>query len=159
MTDDDSQRAWAWALPLPSSGWRVICLLSDYDLANLRGNAQLGNIGAPVWPGSDLVLKGDPVPIAEGVTIAEEMDGVLFDISAVPPGVGSYGFDGHPSWVHLGAVAFYDDEGHIEPGQTFSFETQLLTPTRMSRASGCYIRSRNGVVGTVTPWTIWVPTP
>jgi hypothetical protein len=107
---------------------------------------------APVWPGVANVTLGTPVSIANGASSSEACDGVIVAITGVPTGQGSYTFGTHESYVHLGQLAFVDDNGEYEDSQSFTFEASILTPKRMAHASGFVIRCRASVVGTVTPW-------
>jgi hypothetical protein len=109
--------------------------------------------GPPVWPGVANVTLGTPVSIANGASSAEVCDGVIVAITAVPTGQGSYTFDTHESYVHLGQLAFVDDNGEYEDGQNFGFEAGIITPKRMAHAAGFVMRVKSGVTGTVTPWS------
>lgn len=137
---------------------RITCTLTDADLQAIRaGYAQsaltLTNV-PPVWPGIANVTLSTPVALAAGVTITEPMDGVLIALTSVPAGTGYYGFDGHLSYTHLGAVAFFTDDGQIETAQQFSFDGHILLTKGQVRAAGCYIRCKSNVVGTAIPWVI-----
>lgn len=109
---------------------------------------------APVWPGLDSVTLGEPVALAPGLTLTGPFDGLLFEITAVPPQVGHYTFDEAFSHMKIGAVAFVSDNGDIETAQNFSFTNHIITPKTMAHAEEAVIRTKIGVTGTVTPWTI-----
>lgn len=108
----------------------------------------------PVWPGLANVTMGTPVALATGVTITAPMHGVVVNLTSVPSDTEHYDFDAQLSYVHLGALAFANDDGAVEGFQPFSFGKHLLTPNRMTEASAVYVRCAIGVTGTVTPWTI-----
>lgn len=108
----------------------------------------------PVWPGLSGVTLGPPVALSTGVTVTGPMDGVIVQLTSVPPDTEHYEFDTELSYVHIGALAFANDDDALEGFQPFSFGKHLLTPQRMVRASACYLRCALGVVGTVTPWTV-----
>lgn len=113
-----------------------------------------GTLGPPVWPGLSSVTLGTPVAIDTGVTIIGNMHGVIVNLTNVPPETERYMFDDEPSYVHVGALAFSNDDGAIEGFQPFSFGKHILTPTRLARASACHVRAGVGITGTIVPWTI-----
>jgi hypothetical protein len=134
---------------------RVDCRLSDADLQAIRAgyaNRVPGTQSAPVWPGIANVTLGTPVAIANGASSAEVCDGVIVAITAVPSDQGAYTFDTQKSYVHLGQLAFIDDNGEYEDGQNFGFQAGIITPKRMAQAAGFVMRVKGGVTGTVTPW-------
>lgn len=154
--DDNSDLCWALGGgSAPEQQYTLRCRLhtSDLQAIRLRGVSAGGNV-PPVWPGLDGVTLGTPVAIAPGVTIDEAMDGVIVTITGLPVGAGKYQFDTEPSWLHMGAVAFYSDNADIEQAQSFSFEHHLLVPRTMAHAAGCYVRAKVAVTGTITPWVI-----
>jgi hypothetical protein len=108
----------------------------------------------PIWPGIANVVLGTPVAIATGVTITEQMQGVIITITSVPAKQGQFNFDTAISWRNIGALSFFDDNGEQEYPQTLGFEDCVYCPTTMSVASGVRLRSSAGVAGTITPWTI-----
>jgi hypothetical protein len=119
--------------------------------------AGTGTPGAPVWPGLANVTFGAPVALSTGLTITTPMHGVVVNLTSVPAENDRYLFDTEASWVHIGALAFADDNDAFEGFQPFSFGKHILTPTRLVRAERVVIRSALGVQGTVTPWTINAP--
>lgn len=134
--------------------YTISCLLTDADLQALRlgyGNTAL--LAPPVWPGLASVTLGTPVAIANGASSAAACDGVIIAVSGVPADQGSYMFGVHPSYMHLGQLAFVDDRGDYEEGQSLGFAAAILTPRRMARAAGWVLRVKSGVSGTVTPWS------
>lgn len=112
---------------------------------------------APVWPGLANVAFGTPVSLDGGVTIEATMHGVVIELSTVPAETDRYMFDAEASYLHVGQVAFANDDGAFDAFQPFSFGKQVLCPLRMSSASKVVVRSALGVGGTVTPWTITTP--
>lgn len=108
----------------------------------------------PIWPGIANVTLGTPVAISAGFTVAGPLDGLLIEISYVPPLTGRYLFDGVPSYTHIGQVAFVSDNGDYEYPQNLGFQNQLVTPKLMVRAQSAVVRAKQAVTGTVTPWTI-----
>lgn len=141
---------------------RIVSVIADWMLPYVSGKAYASQLARPrtlppVWPGLDFVLLGDPVSIDTGVTIAGPMDGVIVELGEVPPERDYYIFDTHRSYLHIGSLAFADDNGSIEGFQQFTFSKQILTPTRLWQADACYLRADPFIVGTVTPWTVIIP--
>lgn len=122
-------------------------------LKNTLLNLNSGS-GSALWPGIDNVTLGTPVALAEGVTIAEAMDGVLIAMSVIPPKTGSYTFDTQESYLHMGGVAFYSDNGDYEQAQSFSFVNHIIMPKAIAHPAGCVLRCKGNTVGTATPFTI-----
>lgn len=107
----------------------------------------------PVWPGVANVVLGTPVALASGLTISTPMDGVIVNISGVPPRANFYDFDGSPSYRNLGSLSFLTDDAEQEASQSLGFTSALYTPRTMFQAAGVKLRTVGGVSGTVTPWT------
>lgn len=128
--------------------WWKACLPGSAFYTAARSNEP------PVWPGLAAVTLGTPVALSTGVTITAPMDGVLVALTSWPMPPSGYDFDGNLSHVHLGALAFFSDNGDIELAQSFSFENHIVVPKTMRRAAGCYVRAKPSVSGTLTPWTI-----
>jgi hypothetical protein len=108
----------------------------------------------PRYPGADNVVWGTPVPLAEGVTINVPCDGVLVEVSNTPAGIGQYGFNGTPSWVHLGALAFFASDGELETAIPFSFPKHIIVPHTLLHPAGVVVRCKVSAAGTVTPWSL-----
>lgn len=113
-----------------------------------------GTPTAPVWPGAANVTLGQAHNLATGLTIAENMHGVIIAITGAPTKQGYFTFDDARSWRNVGTLSFYDDEGHQEYQQFLGFESAIVCPKAMLRASGVKIRCSSGVTGTATGWTI-----
>lgn len=108
----------------------------------------------PIWPGLARVTVGTGVPIATGFNVPGPLDGVIVNITGVPPNTGQYSFNGSPSWTHIGALAFVTDNGQKEFAQSFGFESAIITPKTMVQAASAVGRAKQGLAGTVYPWTI-----
>lgn len=148
----------AWAVWAPVAAgvtnafWRVS--LPPADLLAIRGMLYGDGGSAPLYPGGDNAWTGAAVAIADQTTITAPMDGVIVTLTGVPAGAGRYGFDDAVSWTHLGAIAFFSDDGKEENAQSFSFDNHILCVRSMVRAAGCKVRCKAGVTGTITPWTL-----
>jgi len=108
----------------------------------------------PVWPGADNVTLGTPVALAPGVTIEEGMDGVIVHITAVDPKQMFFTYDDVKAYRHIGALAFFSDEGDLEMWQTLGFVDAVYTPRSLEHAAGVKLMTPGGTEGTVTPWVI-----
>ena len=82
------------------------------------------------------------------------MDGVIVQVDTVPDSTSFFNFDGNPSYRYLGALAFYDNDGEYEAPQNLGFKFAVYCPKAMSLADGVSVRVKDGVTGTMTPWTI-----
>jgi hypothetical protein len=133
--------------------YQLWCTLTTPELLMLGGFVgPTPGRSAPVWPGIANVTLGTPVIIADGASSSEACDGVIVAITGVPTGQGAYTFDTQKSYVHLGQLAFIDDNGEYEDGQNFGFQAGIITPRRMAHAAGFVMRVKASVTGTVTPW-------
>lgn len=107
----------------------------------------------PTWPGLANVTLGAVHVLADGMTVAGPLDGLIVKITAVPTPTGYYGFGARRSYVHVGAVIFLDDNGEAEHSQTIGLDDQVLVPRTMEHAQSAIIRLKSGTAGTVQPWT------
>lgn len=137
-----------------SVGWYWVCRFTPAEFERLKATTVAASNVAPAWPGIDNVTLGTPVALSEGLTIAEEMNGVLIALTSLPPKTGSYTFDDKESYLHVGAVAFYSDNGDYEQAQSFSFVNHILMPKGLALAAGCVLRCKGATVGTATPFII-----
>lgn len=133
--------------------FQIYFLLSEVEWRAVIAS-QNGSASEARWPGLDNVTLGTPVALSEGVTIAEAMDGILIALTSIPPKTGSYTFDDKESYLHMGAVAFYSDNGDYEQAQSFSFVNHILMPKSIAHPAGCVLRCKGNTVGTATPFTI-----
>ena len=143
---DPGANTFFWGVWLPQDLW-----------LELKASLGLGPGSAhdpPLWPGLAGVTLGTPVAIATGVTITSPMAGVLILLSSVPLGRGSYLFDDKHSYLNLGALTFFSDNGDEEHPQNFGFETELYLVKTMAVAAGVKVRAVPGLAGTITPFTI-----
>jgi len=108
----------------------------------------------PLWPGLDAVTLGTPVDLDAGVTISEPMDGVIIDVTSVPPKQGWFTFDGLLSYRNLGALTFLDDNDQAELAQPLGFTSAVYCPKTMAHAASVKLRTSVDVTGTVTPWIV-----
>jgi len=106
----------------------------------------------PVWPGLEGVQLGEPVALAPEMTVAEDMCGVLIAITAVPSKTLWFTYDDHKAYRHTGALAFYSDNGDLEPFQALSFDQAIYTCRTMEMAAGVKVMVPQGTEGTLTPW-------
>jgi hypothetical protein len=102
----------------------------------------------------DLVTLGDPVDLDVGLTIDAPMHGVLVNITSVPPGTSFFPFDDVVSWRFTGALAFFSDDSDEEAPQNLGFTDEVYACKSMAVAAGVRVRTKPGIVGTVTPWLI-----
>lgn len=108
--------------------------------------------GAPVWPGIANVTLGSTLALADGLNIPGPLDGVILSITAVPSPISYYPFGPLRSYVHVGGLAFVDDNGQAETVQPIGLSANVVCPKAMNRASHAFLRLQSGVVGTITPW-------
>ena len=106
----------------------------------------------PVWPGLANVTLGEPVALAQGVTITTPMDGVVVSITGASSGTMWFTYDDLRSWRNVGALTFLDEEGHAEGYQALGFTSEVYVPRRLKQASGVKVMGGRGVSGTITPW-------
>ena len=110
---------------------------------------------APVWPGLDDVTLGTPVALASGVTITEQMDGVIIEITGTDPDFNHYyTYDDLRAYRNVGALVFLDDQGHAEGFQPIGFVSAVYCPRSMKHAEAVKLKCGHGLTGTVTPW-LW----
>ena len=167
----DEQGGWtAQTYPYPYGGYatRVAntgALVSGFWLCHIPGwllpvasgriySALINRTTPPVWPGGGFATLGEPVALDRTLTITAPMDGVIVNLTTLPPRLGSYDFGDVRSYVNAGRIAFVDDNGSAEWPLPFSFPQHVVSPRNMVRASAAYISTASGVVGTVTPWVI-----
>ena len=132
-----------------------ICDVATWMLPYVSGRAyraQSARLYAPVWPGADKVLFGDPTPLSAGVSVEFDMHGVIIELTTIPPEMEHTAFNTVDSWYHVGQIVFVADQDICEDFQFFSFTKQVVTPRRMSIARTCHLRCALGIEGTVTPW-------
>lgn len=126
----------------------------EYDLLTGRSSPVSTTMVPPVWPGLALVTMGSPVAIAAQQTVDGPMDGVEVVITAVSSSKPNVPYDTQNAYKFIGALAFVDDNGDVEPYQQLSFANALYCPKFMTRATSVVVRSDPSVVGTITPWVI-----
>lgn len=110
--------------------------------------------GAPVWPGQASVTFGTPVALSNGMTIDEDMDGVIVTVTTPPTLTGRYVIGSETYDYGVGRIAFESDGGEVEPWQYLGFRAALFTPKSMLRASAVHLQVLAGAQGTVTPWVV-----
>ncbi len=106
-----------------------------------------------IWPGDTFVTFGTPVALDTLVVIPVACEGVILEVTAVPPGQAFYGFGDQPSYRFIGALAFGSLEGYMEQAQNFGFATAVFVPKTMAIAGVIQVRAAPGVTGTITPWS------
>lgn len=143
------------------SAFSMRCVWRDSDLPYISGRhaanmKRLANRSLPVWPGPDGIVWGTAVELGHGFASLESCDGVVVTIEETPSRIGSYDFNGTPSHVHIGSIAFTADFGIIETSQPFSFPQHLVMPKQIAAPTGFIGRAAPGVVGSVNPFTIQI---
>lgn len=133
LTDADIQACWPVTIP-------------EQPPVEVTVNA------APVWPGSANVTLGTPVALTNGMTITDEMDGVIVAVTTPPTRTGLYVIGSESYDYGVGRIAFESDGGELEPWQYLGFRAALFTPKSMRRASKVHLQVLGGAEGTVTPW-------
>jgi hypothetical protein len=108
----------------------------------------------PIWPGAATAALKSPVALAPLLTINGPMSGILVQITAAPAGQGTYDYNGLTEYRYIGSLTFLTDGGKAERYQQLGFADAIYTPGTMHAAASVHIRTYDGVVGTVTPWTI-----
>lgn len=112
---------------------------------------------APVWPGLANVTLGTPVSLGLTFASSEACDGVIVALTADPHNHGLYDWGSvlqHPRAAYL---AFVTDNGDYSEQHVLNFPSQLICVTGMLHADGFIGRGREGLTGSVTPWTINTP--
>jgi len=110
-------------------------------------------VGPPVWPGSAGATMGTSVALGAGGTITEAMDGVAVEIESTDADHRhAYSYAGVKAYRNIGALAFMDDEGRLEPYQALSFERAIYTPKCLAHAAGVKWFTGHGPVGTIQAW-------
>lgn len=126
----------------------------EYDVITGRSSPVSSAIVPPVWPGLALVTMGSPVDIAAQITVDGPMDGVEVLITSVASNKPNVPYDTQMAYKFIGALAFVDDNGDVEPYQPLAFAQALYCPKFMTRATSVVVRADQSVVGTITPWVI-----
>jgi len=137
---------------IPGTDYRYYCILTEQMFALLLGRGSITATGVPLWPGLANVTLGTPVALDVGVTITTPMDGVLVAVTAVPANTSFFQFDDVESYRFIGALAFFSDDGDEEFPQNLGFQNAVYCPKAMTEAAGVKVRTKPGIVGTVTPW-------
>jgi len=169
---DDTRKTWLereigvdFGAPNPTTGWYqwvnsdeanwayVLPWSEDYFELVKAHYKSAAATSAPIWPGILNVTLGTPVALDVGLTVTTPMDGVLVSITAVPPGTGLFQFDDVQSYRFIGAIAFVTDDGEEEFPQNLGFESAVYCPKAMQSAAAVKVRTKPGIVGTITPWT------
>jgi hypothetical protein len=143
---DPGANTYFWVVWITQTCWLQV-------LAALFPAAASGAL-APVWPGIADVTLGATQVLADGLLVPGPLQGIIVTISAVPTPISFYPFGPIRSYVHVGAVAFVDDNGQAETVQPLGLDTNVVLPKGMVAADHAYIRLQSGVVGTVQPFTI-----
>lgn len=142
--------------PLSASNNNFITNITglEYDLITGRSAPVSSTIVPPVWPGLALVTMGSPTDIASQLTVDGPMDGVEILITSVASNKPNVPYDTQMAYKFIGAIAFVDDNGDVEPYQPLAFAQALYCPKFMTRATSVVVRADQSVVGTITPWVI-----
>jgi hypothetical protein len=152
---NDSNHAWV-DQGTGGGDWKWVTAMDNAQYLNLR--AEIADVStvltAPVWPGTDLVTTGDTYDIIPLLVITEPCDGVILHIEDVTTSKPEIPYGDQPAWRYLGALAFVNDIGKVEPWQPLAFADALYTVRSMKRASGVVLRADPSIVGTITPWVV-----
>jgi hypothetical protein len=133
----------------PLSAGFYFCLISEREFDAFK-NRLLSS--APVWPGVDNVVLGDPVALSSDLSIDGPMDGVLMSVTTPPTGLGKFAMGGLTAYYRIGEIAFVNDVGVAEPWQYLSWDEAHYCPKATARAASCILRVLAGAGGTATPW-------
>lgn len=145
VAGEDPSALGFWVLNLNSADFQALkALLYPVGSNNL----------APVWPGLSLVTLGTPVALSPGLTITTPMHGVLVSISSVAGNKPFFAFDDVVSYLKIGALTFFSDDGQEEFPQSLGFTSAVYCCRSMARASGVKLRTDPAVTGTITPWLL-----
>jgi hypothetical protein len=125
---------------------------AEFALRYLGGAPPLIPPVGGLWPGLDGVTLGTPIALAEGMTIAGPLDGVIVSITGVPARMAAFDFDGLLSYRNAGSITFVTDNGDAETFQNLGFASAVYVPRFMVQAETCKLRCDPGITGTVTPW-------
>jgi hypothetical protein len=116
--------------------------------------AQQDGVFIPViWPGEAFVTFGSTTAIDTLVVIAENCEGIIVNITGVPPGQSFFAFGDQPSYRYIGAIAFGSIEGFMEQSQNLGFTSAVYVPKTMAIAGVIQVRAAPGVTGTITTWS------
>jgi hypothetical protein len=124
----------------------------EYDVITGRSAPVTSLDIPPVWPGIANVTLGTPVAITPQMTVSGPMDGLIVTITGVTTSKPALNYDTQLAYKFIGALAFVDDNGDVEPFQALAFTNALYCPTKMKLATSAVLRVDPGVAGTVTPW-------
>jgi hypothetical protein len=140
--------------PLGTSGLDYLTNITglEYDVITGRSSPVTTLPIPPVWPGIANVTLGTPVAIASQLTVIGPMDGVIVTITGLTTNKPALNYDTQLAYKFIGALAFVDDNGDVEPFQALAFTNALYCPKEMTLAASVVLRVDAGVAGTVTPW-------
>jgi hypothetical protein len=150
---NDSQQCWVDG-GTGGGGWQWITRIDDSLYKVIRNFIISGTTSdhAPVWPGVANIDIYDEVAIEPLLTITDLMDGVYVTITEVTTNKPEIPYGDQQAWRYLGALAFVNDNGDVEPWQPLAFANALYTPKSMAHAAGVVLRTDPSVVGTVTTY-------
>jgi hypothetical protein len=138
------------------SPFDYVCLVSPAQFSILQ-SAQVEEILnqlPPVWPGETFVAMLSTYTIEPQMTIDEYCHGILIDISAVTVNKPSVPYDSALAYKFIGAVAFINENGYVEPFQALSFTKAIYCPRQLASANGLVVRADPSVVGTIKTWKL-----
>lgn len=108
----------------------------------------------PIWPGIDNVTLGPIIALETTTLVPGPMHGVSVHISGCEPGTRYFDYDSIRSWSHVGALAFGNERGELEPFQVLGPAAAFYCAKTMAVADSCRLyRSRN-VRGTIQSWMV-----
>ena len=113
----------------------------------------INGLTAPVWPGLAAVTLGTSVALTPLLTLTTPMDGVIVHVTSAPAGQSTYDYDGLTEYRYIGSLAFLNDDGEAEAYQQLGFADAIYSVRTFHRAAAVKLRTYDGIVGTVTPWT------
>lgn len=129
-------------------------LLKLAELKELLGGAAATVRVPPIWPGIDNVTLGPILTLETTTLVPGPMHGVCVHISGCEPGTRYFDYDSIRSWSHVGALAFGNERGELEPFQVLGPAAAFYAAKSMAIADSCRLyRSRN-VRGTIQSWMV-----
>lgn len=140
------------------SPFDYVCLLStiEFDALNNTQFDEVLNQLPPVWPGDAFVTMLSTYTIADQMTVTEYCHGVLIDITDVTINKPSVPYDTGLAYKFIGGLAFFNEDGYIEPFQQLGFTKALYCPRQTASASGFVVRADPSVVGTIKTWKLLI---
>lgn len=126
---------------------------ADLNLLKLTAGIQITG-GAPVWPGVEEAILGEPVALSALTTVEGPLSGVLVNITTPPTTLSEVAIGGKTFYFRLGTITFESDRGDSEVSQYLQFQDAVYCPKAMALAQAAHIAVHPAAQGTVTPFTV-----